>query len=80
MKDNKQAIEDFEAKANHLLDSLKAFAPSIDAMKELSEVELTDEAKAVVDQFTIDAKGAKDVDSLIKLKEDYLQKLDDARK
>ena len=77
MKDNKETLDKFKESAENLLDSLKAFAPSIEAVKELSEVEFTDSQKAVLDQFNIDAKGQTDIGSLIKLKEEYLQKLKD---
>jgi len=74
MKDNKEKLEQFEQTANNLLDSLKAFAPSIEGMKELVDVELTDEAKSVVDEFS--SKGANlDIEELKKLKKEYLQKL-----
>lgn len=74
MKDNKEKLEQFEQTANNLLDSLKAFAPSIEGMKELVDVELTDEAKTVIDEFS--SKGANlDIEELKKLKMEYLQKL-----
>jgi len=76
MKDNKEKLEQFEQTANNLLDSLKAFAPSIEGMKELVDVELTDEAKTVIDEFS--SKGANlDIEDLKKLKKEYLQKLGD---
>ena len=76
MKDNKEKLKQFEQTANNLLDSLKAFAPSIEGMKELVDVELTDEAKTVIDEFS--SKGANlDIEDLKKLKKEYLQKLGD---
>ena len=80
MKDNKEIFENFELKTNNLLESLKEFGPTIHSLKELCEAEITDEQKLIVDQFTDEAKGATDIDSLIKLKEKYLQKLSNDNK
>lgn len=79
MKDNKETLEEFEENANNLLDSLKAFAPSIEAMKGLADVDLTDEAKEIVDQFTQKGEGL-DMEGLIRLKKEYLQKLGNVTK
>lgn len=77
MKDNKEKLKQFEQTANNLLDSLKAFAPSIEGMKELVDVELTDEAKTVIDEFSSKGANLDNIEDLKKLKKEYLQKLGD---
>ena len=79
MKDNKETLENFEKTANEMLDSLKAFAPSIEPLKDLVDVELDDEAKSIVDEFSEKGKGLS-LQELMKLKKEYLQKFEDVTK
>lgn len=79
MENNKEKLDNFKKNTDNLLDSLNAFAPSIDGMKNLAEAELTDEVKALTDQFAIDGEG-KSYEELMELKKEFLIKLENVTK
>ena len=79
MKDDKETLESFEKSATEMLDGLKAFLPSIEKLKTLKAVELDEDSQSIVDEFSEKGKGLS-IEELLKLKEEYLQKLDNATK
>ena len=72
-------LDKFKKQSFQLLDSLSTFAPTIEGMKNLAEVKLTDEMKEITDQFAIDGKG-KTMAELMVLKDECLEKLKNVRK
>jgi hypothetical protein len=75
-KENKEKeLKDFEVTANKMLDSLKEFLPNMEALKSLSKTKISEGEQEVVDEFSEKAKGL-DITALIKLKEEYLKRID----
>ena len=75
MENNDKELKDFEITANKMLDSLKEFLPNMEALKTLSKTKISENQKEVVDEFSEKAKGL-DITALIKLKEEYLKRID----
>tara|TARA_R110002074_G_scaffold250980_1_gene422627 strand:+ start:184 stop:420 length:237 start_codon:yes stop_codon:yes gene_type:complete len=75
MENNDKDLKDFEITANKMLDSLKEFLPNMEALKTLSKTKISENQKEVVDEFSEKAKGL-DITALIKLKEEYLKRID----
>lgn len=80
MTDKTQILKTFQEKADKLLDSMSSFKPSIDAIEELAVEGLNDSGKQVLDQFKKESSNIKTPSELIALRDNYLQKLEDARK
>tara|TARA_R110000803_G_scaffold207029_1_gene274681 strand:- start:401 stop:637 length:237 start_codon:yes stop_codon:yes gene_type:complete len=75
MENNEKELKDFEITCNKMLDSLKDFLPNMEALKTLSKTKISESQKEVVDEFSEKAKGL-DITELIRLKEEYLKRID----
>jgi hypothetical protein len=75
MENKEKELKDFEVTANKMLDSLKEFLPNMEALKSLSKTKISESEQEVVDDFSKKAKGL-DITELIKLKEEYLKRID----
>jgi hypothetical protein len=75
MENNEKELKDFEITCNKMLDSLKDFLPNMAALKTLSKTKISESQQEVVDEFSEKAKGL-DITALIKLKEEYLKRID----
>jgi len=75
MKNKDKELKDFEITCNKMLDSLKEFLPNMEALKSLSKTKISVSQQEVVDEFSEKAKGL-DIPELTKLKDEYLQKLE----
>ena len=75
MENNEKELKDFEITCNKMLDSLKDFLPNMAALKTLSKTKISKSQQEVVDEFSEKAKGL-DITALIKLKEEYLKRID----
>ena len=71
----KRRLKDFEITANKMLDSLQEFLPNMEALKSLSKTKISESQQEVVDEFSQKAKDL-DIAELTKLKDEYLQKLE----
>ena len=76
MENKEKELKDFEVTANKMLDSLKEFLPNMEALKSLSKTKISESEQEVVDEFSEKLQGL-DITALIKLKEEYLKRIDD---
>lgn len=75
MENKEKELKDFEVTANKMLDSLKEFLPNMEALKSLSKTKISESEQEVVDEFSEKLQGL-DITALIKLKEEYLKRID----
>ncbi len=75
MENKEKELKDFEVTADKMLDSLKEFLPNMEALKSLSKTKISESEQEFVDEFSEKLKGL-DITALIKLKEEYLKRID----